>query len=108
MLGFLSGGLFCAQYVKRGDAAMLFSRYCPSLRDTGMVSSATGFIDFVSYIAAAVSITLFSNAVTALGGWRPLLLVWAGLTLCGVLVISVPVSKKEKERGSGNRTSMNR
>lgn len=97
MLGFLSGGLFCAQYVKCGDAAMLFSRYCPSLRDTGMVSSATGFIDFVSYIAAAVSTTLFSNAVTALGGWRPLLLVWAGLTLCGVLVISVPVSKKKKK-----------
>ena len=27
-------------------ASMLWSRYCPSLRDTGMVSSATGFLDF--------------------------------------------------------------
>ena len=32
-----------------GAATMLWSRYCPSLRDTGMVSSATGFLDFVSY-----------------------------------------------------------
>lgn len=86
-----------AVMASNASATMLFSRYCPSLRDTGMVSSATGFIDFVSYIAAAVSTTLFSNAVTALGGWRPLLLVWAGLTLCGVLVISVPVSKKKKK-----------
>ncbi len=73
-------------------ASMLFSRYCPSLRDTGMVSSATGFIDFVSYMAAGLSSTLFANAVTQIG-WGKLILVWFALELIGVL-ISLPRRRK--------------
>ncbi len=63
---------------------MLWSVYCPSLKDTGVVSSATGFLDFVSYIAAAASSTLFANSVTTIG-WGNLILVWAGLMLIGVV-----------------------
>ena len=68
-----------------GAASMLWSRYCPSLRDTGMVSSATGFLDFLSYMAASVSSTLFADAVGTIG-WSNLILVWMGLMICGVLV----------------------
>jgi len=64
---------------------ILWSIYCPSLRDTGMVSGATGFLDFSSYMAAAVSSSLFSNAVADIG-WGPLILVWFGLMLLGVMV----------------------
>ena len=71
-----------------GAATMLWSRYCPSLRDTGMVSSATGFLDFLSYMAAAAANLLFANAATALG-WGRLILVWMGLMLLGV-VVSLP------------------
>lgn len=67
------------------SATLLWSVYCPSLRDTGMVSGATGFLDFSSYIAAAVSSSLFSNAVNEIG-WGPLILVWCGLMACGILV----------------------
>ena len=63
-------------------STMLWSIYCPRLRDTGMVSSATGFLDFASYMAAAAS-TLFSNAVEAIG-WGPLILVWAALMALGI------------------------
>lgn len=63
----------------------LFSFYCPSLRDTGMVSSATGFIDFVSYAAAAVSSILFANAVSDIG-WGNLILVWCALMVVGILI----------------------
>ena len=66
-------------------AAMLWSRYCPSLRDTGMVSSATGFLDFVSYGAASISSTIFANAVTTIG-WEKLILVWLGLMIIGILI----------------------
>jgi len=72
-------------------ATMLWSRYCPSLRDTGMVSGATGFLDFSSYIAAAVSSTLFANAVTDIG-WSSLILIWLGLMLAGVAV-ALPKTK---------------
>lgn len=64
-------------------ASLLWCRYCPSLRDTGMVSSATGFLDFISYIAAAVSSTLFANAATTIG-WDALVLVWMGLSAIGI------------------------
>ena len=75
-------------------SSMLWSRYCPSLRDTGMVSSATGFLDFVSYMAASVSSMIFANAVSAIG-WKNLILVWLGLMLFGI-VISVPWKRSEK------------
>ena len=68
-----------------GAATMLWSRYCPSLRDTGMVSSATGYLDFLSYSAAAAANLIFANAATTLG-WGNLILVWTGLVTLGVIV----------------------
>lgn len=72
-------------------ATMLWSRYCPSLRDTGMVSSATGFLDFLSYMAAAVSNLLFASAADDIG-WGNLILVWFALMILGVLV-ALPYGK---------------
>ena len=71
-----------------GAASMLWSRYCPSLRYTGMVSGATGFLDFVSYMSASASSTLFANAVSVIG-WSNLILVWFGLMLVA-MIISIP------------------
>ena len=74
-----------------GAATMLWSRYCPSLRDTGMVSSATGFLDFLSYMAAAAANILFANAATSIG-WGNLILVWLSIVTTG-LIISLPYGK---------------
>lgn len=73
-------------------ATMLWSRYCPSLIDTGMVSSATGFLDFVSYMAASVSSALFANAVSDIG-WSGLILIWFGLMIAG-LIVALPYKRK--------------
>ena len=78
-----------------GAASMLWSRYCPSLRDTGMVSSATGFLDFLSYMAAAAANLFFANAATAIG-WGNLILVWLGLMVIGV-AIALPYKKQERK-----------
>ena len=78
-----------------GAATMLWSRYCPSLRDTGMVSSATGFLDFLSYMAAATANLIFANAATTIG-WGLLILVWVGLMLVGV-TIALPYEKLRKQ-----------
>ena len=75
-----------------GASTMIWSCYCPGLRDTGMVSSVTGFLDFLSYMAAAIANIVFANAVTAIG-WENLLLVWLGLALVGVIV-GLPFKKK--------------
>ncbi len=76
-------------------ASMLWSRYCPGLRDTGMVSVATGFLDFVSYMAASASSALFANAVSAIG-WDGLVLVWIALMVLGVIV-SLPYDQFKKK-----------
>ncbi len=73
-------------------ATMLWSRYCPSLRDTGMVSGATGFLDCISYLAAALSTTLFANAVSAIG-WGNLILIWFALMIAGI-VVALPYKKR--------------
>jgi sugar phosphate permease len=73
---------------------MLWSVYCPSLKDTGVVSSATGFLDFASYGAAAVSTVLFANAVETIG-WGNLILIWFALMVVGIL-ISIPLKEKSK------------
>lgn len=72
-------------------ASIMYNRYCPGLRDTGMVSSVTGFLDFVSYMAAAASSSIFANAVSVIG-WENLILVWGGLMIAGVL-IALPYRK---------------
>ena len=74
-------------------ASILWSIYCPSLRDTGMVSTATGFLDFVSYMAAAIANLVFSNAVSAIG-WGNLILIWIALMIVGVLV-ALPFGRKK-------------
>ena len=79
-------------------AAMLWCKYCPSLRDTGMVSSVTGFLDFLSYMAAALANIIFANAVTDIG-WGNLILVWMALMIVGV-IISLPYKVFFKKRQS--------
>ncbi len=76
---------------------IMWSRYCPSLRDTGMVSTATGYLDFLSYIAASVSTKLFASAATTIG-WSGLILVWLALMLCGVAV-SIPYKRIFGQKG---------
>ena len=78
-----------------GAATMLWSRYCPSLRDTGMVSTATGFLDFLSYMAAAAANLIFANAAPAIG-WSNLILVWFGLMIVGIAV-ALPYDKFRKK-----------
>ncbi|MBQ8720484.1 MAG: MFS transporter [Clostridia bacterium] len=76
-------------------ASILWSRYCPSLRDTGMVSGATGFLDFLSYMAAAGASAVFGFAAENSFGWDKLILVWFALMLVGV-IISLPYKRKSK------------
>ncbi len=75
-----------------GASAILWSIYCPSLRDTGIVSSVTGFLDFLSYIGAAIANYAFANLVGAVG-WKNLLLIWFGLMTLGA-VICLPIRRR--------------
>ena len=77
-----------------GAAKMLWSRYCPSLRDTGIVSGVTGFLDFLSYIAAGTMDLVIPNIVENFA-WDGVMVICVGLMLVGVL-ISIPWKKTLK------------
>lgn len=73
-----------------GASSILWSVYCPSLKDTGHVSGVTGFLDFLSYVAVAVANIVFANAAKSIG-WGNLILIWMLLVLIGI-IISLPYS----------------
>ena len=74
-------------------SSVMWRVYCLSLRDTGRVSSITGFLDFVGYVAASAASSIFANAVSVIG-WGNLILVWFGLMVVGV-VVALPRNKGE-------------
>ena len=77
------------------SAAAMWSIYCPSLRETGVVSGATGFLDFISYMAAALATSIFPHAVDAIG-WGGVILVWFSLVAIGALV-TLPIKKRKEQ-----------
>lgn len=83
--------IILAILMSNAASSVLWSIYCPSLRDTGKVSSATGFLDFMSYVAAGISNTLFATAAPV-WGWGKLILVWTVLMAAGIL-LAVPKKK---------------
>lgn len=84
-------------------ASMIWNRYCPGLRDTGMVSGVTGYLDFASYMAASISSSLFANSVSVIG-WDGLILVWLGL-MCVGIVIMHPWGQNLKDILAGKESS---
>lgn len=77
-------------------SSMIWVVYCPSLSDTGMVSTTTGYLDFISYAAASVSNIFFGNAVAKIG-WGRLILVWAALM--GIGAVAVISTKRGRKLG---------
>ncbi len=73
-------------------ASLLFSVYCQSLRETGFVSTAIGYIDCVSYVSAAIASSVFANAVGTIG-WGGLVFIWVGLMAVGVIINLPKLSK---------------
>ena len=80
--------LMLARTASGCSASMLWSVYIPSLKDTGFVSTANGFLDFSGYIAASAANVFFANAVGMIG-WTGLIYVWAGLMVSGVAAIII-------------------
>ena len=83
-----------------GAATMLWSRYCPGLRNTGIVSGVTGFLDFLSYMAAATANIVFPFLIEKQNWpWDRVVLIWLGLMVVGV-TISLPWKKWMQARNA--------
>jgi len=76
-------------------STMLWSVYCPSLRDTGLVSGITGFLDFLSYSAAALASFIIPHLAEIIG-WRNIIFVMAGIMLIGTIICIPHFLRKNK------------
>ena len=77
-------------------AGLLYCQYCPTLKATGMVSAATGFMTGISYVGSSLATSLFGFASNAVG-WQPLVFVWMGLMVIGGVVMLPVFDYKKKE-----------
>ena len=77
-------------------ATVLWSIYCPSLYKTGMVSTITGFLDFLSYMAAAAASVVFPMLVVD-NDWTYVIVACFALMLIG-LIISLPIKRKKAQK----------
>lgn len=66
-------------------STMLWSVYCPSMRDTGLVSTITGFLDFLSYSAAALASLLIPRIADVIG-WRSIIFIMSSLMFIGIAI----------------------
>ncbi|MBQ2945061.1 MAG: MFS transporter [Clostridia bacterium] len=87
-----------AVMASNGAATMLWSIYCMRLKNTGVVSGATGFLDFLSYLAAATANSVFASLITSVG-WQGMIAVWTATVILGVIV-SIPFKKRKSAEKS--------
>lgn len=85
--------LTIAMFTSACASSLLFSVWCPSLADTGMVSTATGFVDAASYLGAGTANLLFANAITTIG-WGWLIVIWGALMVLGIFT-ALPYKKNQ-------------
>ena len=80
-------------------ASALWSIYCPSLCDTGLVSSATGFLDFLSYMASALASLVFGFIIESIGCGL-VILICIELMVIGVVICLPDVLKKKAQNNN--------
>ncbi len=93
------GNVICITFAVMASncvSSIIWIVYCPSLKDTGMVSTATGYLDFVSYMAASVFNIILGNTVAGTG-WKNLILIWVILMGVGVSAAFWQIERSKKE-----------
>lgn len=66
-------------------SSLLWSIYIPSQRESGMVSTINGVLDFGGYLFAALANIVFAHAISGLG-WNGIITLWLGMAAIGAVV----------------------
>ena len=85
--------LFIASALMTGACNMIFGVYILHFKETGLVSSITGFIDFTSYVTAAGASSLFPY-ILGVSNWGVVIISWIATCVIG-FVFSLIAAKKE-------------
>lgn len=80
--------IFCllmAQMAIGSASSLLWSIYIPSQRESGMVSTINGVLDFTGYLFASAANVLFAHMLGDLG-WNGIVVLWCALPVAGFVV----------------------
>lgn len=88
--------IIIAIMASNASSTMLWSVYCPSLRDTGLVSGITGFLDFLSYVSAACASLLISQIVEIVS-WQNIVFIMSALMAVGAIICIPHFINKNKK-----------
>lgn len=77
--------LLLAQIAIGIASSLVWSIYIPSQRESGMVSTINGVLDFSGYLFASVANIIFAHAVGGLG-WKGIIFMWFFISTVGVAV----------------------
>ena len=81
---------------------MIWTYYCRSFKKEGRVAFVVGVLDFASYVFAAISSLIFSDAIVKIG-WMYLIIIWTGIMVCGIIsTLFYNVKPIKKENASEN------
>ena len=85
--------LLLAQMSIGTASSLLWSIYIPSQRESGMVSTINGVLDFSGYLFASVANIIFAHTVNGLG-WSGIITMWTCMSAVGIVVAIA--AKQEK------------
>lgn len=85
--------LLLAQMAIGCASSLLWSIYIPSQRESGMVSTINGVLDFSGYVFASIANMVFAHIVEAMG-WNEIILLWLCMPAVG-LILSLFVKQEE-------------
>ena len=85
--------LLLAQMSIGSASSLLWSIYIPSQRESGMVSTINGVLDFSGYLFAAAANILFAHAIGGLG-WNGIITLWIVMAVVGVVVAMITKDDK--------------
>lgn len=77
--------LLLAQMAIGSASSLLWSIYIPSQRESGMVSTINGVLDFSGYLFASLANILFANSMDHLG-WNGIIVLWLCMPAIGFVV----------------------
>ena len=91
--------IFClllAQIAIGIASSLVWSIYIPSQRESGMVSTINGVLDFSGYLFASVANILFAHIIGNLG-WNGIIVLWCALPAVGFIMSMITKQNKETE-----------
>ena len=74
-------------------SSIVWSIYIPSQRESGMVSTINGVLDFTGYLFASITNIIFAHVVGSLG-WNSIICIWFCLSTLGVIVSALVKGNK--------------